>query len=231
MNFVEEINLKELFDYFISKISVIILITLIIAVVGCSYALFFQKPLYKSSTTLVLTRTDTENSNTITQNDITLNQKLLSTYREIVKSRRVINQVITDLSLDTTFEVLNKNISVTSVQDTELIKIIVSDENPEMAKKIADETAKVFSSEIQEMYQIKNISIVDTAVVANSPYNINITKQLIIYLFIGVVLGLGVVFVIYYFDTSIKNVEEVESKLELPILGQIPMKQKRRKKA
>lgn len=227
----EEINLKELFDYFISKISIIIFITLVVAVLGCSYALFLQKPLYKSSTTIVLTRTDTENSNTITQNDITLNQKLLSTYREIVKSRRVINQVISSLKLKYTYEELNKDISVTSVQDTELIMINVSNENPEQAKKIADETAKVFTSEIQEMYQIKNISIVDNAVVASRPYNINITKQLIIYLFIGAVLGFGVVFVIYYFDTSIKTVEEVENRLELPILGQIPMKPKRRKRA
>ena len=227
----EEINLKELFNYFISKISIIVLITLIVAVIGCSYTLFFQTPLYNSSTTVVLTRTDVENSSTITQNDITLNQKLLSTYREIVKSRRVINQVISNLSLDTTYGELSSNISVTSVQDTELIKIIVSNENPETAKKIADETASVFSKEIQEMYQIKNISIVDTAVVADSPYNINITKQLLIYILAGLVVGVGVVFVIYYFDTSIKTVEEVEAKLELPILGQIPMKQKRRKRA
>lgn len=226
----EEINLKELFNYFISKISIIILISLIVAVLGCSYTLFLQKPLYNSSTTIVLTRTDSEASTTITQNDVTLNQKLVSTYREIVKSRRVINQVITNLNLDLNYETLTKSISVSSVQDTELIKITVSNENPETAKKIADETATVFSKEIQEMYQIKNVSTVDAAVIASKPYNINVTKQLLIYIAVGVILGFGVVFVIYYFDTSIKTVEEVESKLELPILGQIPMKQKRRKK-
>ena len=225
----EEINLKELFNYFISKLVIIILISLIVAIIGCSYTLFLQKPLYNSSTTIVLTRSDGE-SGTITQNDITLNQKLVSTYREIVKSRRVINQVISNLGLKISYESLSKNISVTSIQDTELIKITVSSEKPETAKKIADETAVVFGSEIQEMYKIENISIVDTAVVANKPYNINITKQLIIYLALGIVLGIGIVFIIYYFDTTIKTVEEVENKLGLPILGQIPLKNKRRKK-
>ena len=110
-------------------------------------------------------------------------------------------------------------IQVTSVADTEIIKITVSDINKKNAKVIADEAANVFVEEIPELYSISNVSILDSAEVANSPYNINVKKQLILYLLIGLVLGCGIVFIIYYFDRTIKSVEQVEMKIGLPILG------------
>lgn len=227
----EEINIKDVLNYFKSKVSVIILITLIVAIAGCLYALLIQTPMYKSSTTLVLTRVDSnESTTTITQNDINLNKNLVSTYREIVKSRRIINQVISNLNLETNYELLSERISVESVQDTELIKITVNNETPKDAKRIADETASVFSKEIQELYQIKNINVVDEAELTTAPYNINVPKQMIIYLLIGLVLGFGIIFIMYYFDTTLKTVEEVETKIGLPVLGQIPLRNKGRKK-
>ena len=54
------------------------------------------------------------------------------------------------------------------------------------------------------------------------PYNINFFKEIIIYLLIGCVLSTGAVFVVYYFDTTIKSAEEVETKLGLPVLGIVP---------
>ena len=97
----EEINLKDLFNYFFSKIVIVIVVTLLMIFGSCVYALAFQKALYSSYTTLVLTRANDGSGDTsITQNDITLNQKLVSTYRTIIKSRRVINQVVDNLKLN-----------------------------------------------------------------------------------------------------------------------------------
>ena len=221
----EEINLKDLFLYFISKIFIVI-ITFVIAVsTSIVYSKFVKVPKYNSYTTIVLTRSGdsaNEQNASITQNDITLNQKLVATYREIIKSRRVLGQVKDNLGLDISVGELSSNISVTNPDSTELIKITVSGKNKEEVKDITNEIARVFSKEIEEIYDIKNVSIIDTAIEANSPYNMNIVKETLIASVIGIVLGLGIVFIMFYFDTTIKNAEEISEKVGLPLLGVVP---------
>ena len=151
-----------------------------------------------------------------------LNQKLVSTYREIIKSRRILERVINDLELDIEVSELSKRISVVNEQDTEIIKISVADEDSEDAKNIADSIARVFSNEITKIYSIKNISVIDYAREATAPYNISPVKETAIALILGAVLGCGIVFVMYYFDTTVKSAEEIEEKLKLPVLGTVP---------
>lgn len=85
----EEIEIKELFNIFWKKKFIIIAVAIIFAVVGGSYSVKFKKPMYKSSTTLLLAQNYEQESNKqeneITQTDISLNQKLVSTYSELVK--------------------------------------------------------------------------------------------------------------------------------------------------
>ena len=106
MCIMEEINLQDLFKYFISKILLIILVTVFFGLIGSLYLLFVQTPMYKSTTTLLLANVSgmDGSSSSITTNDITLNQKLVSTYREIIKSRKVLKQVIDNLELDYQYE-------------------------------------------------------------------------------------------------------------------------------
>lgn len=221
----EEVNLKDLFSYFINKIGLVIITTLVVVLLGCLYSLYIQKPMYQSSTTIVLVG-DNENVNGnigITSNDITLNQKLVATYREIIKSRLVLNQVINNLNLDSSYNELKNQISVTNETDTELIRISVDDLDSRKAKEIANEIARVFSNEIVDIYSIKNVSVIDYAEEMEKPYNVNVLKQTVLSGLIGVILSCGIVFVMFYFDTTIKSVEEIEEKLGLPVLGAIPM--------
>ena len=219
----EELNLKDLFEYYVGKIWYIILIMVIAGSLSVIYTTFFKKPMYRSYTTLVLAGTGTESSTDgITQSEVTLNQKLVSTYREIMKSRNVINQVIHNLNLNNTYEYIANNITVTTEKDTELIKISVSNPDAITAKNIADEIASVFSKEIVKIYNIRNVALIDAGEVAQKPYNINLVKETIIAVLVGFVIGCALIFVLYYFDTTVKSAEEIENKLHLPILGSVP---------
>ena len=215
----EEIDLKELFEFIKKKIGLLITITVVICLLGCIYGLFIQKPMYKSYTTIILGGNETTASQTITQSDITLNKNLVDTYAEIVKSRRVLEQVISELDLEETYEELSNKISVSSVNNTEIIKITVADSNPIEAKNVANVTANFFSKEVVKLYNMNNVYVLDEANEANEPYNINIPKQVIIYFFIGIIIALSILFIIFYFDRTIKSVEQVEQKIKLPILG------------
>lgn len=211
----EEIDLQELFSFVKNKIGLLITITAGVCLIGCVYGLFIQKPMYSSYTTIILS----SNESTITQSDINLNKNLVNTYAEIVKSRRVLEQVIDELNLEITYEQLAGKISVSAVNNTEIIKISVNDADAIKAKNIANITANYFANEVVDLYNMNNVDILDEAIEANAPYNINVVKQLIIYFMLGLVLAAGILFVIFYFDRTVKSIEQVEQKIKLPILG------------
>ena len=219
----EEIKLKEVYSYFTAKILWILLAIVIIVILGNVYTIITRVPMYQSNTTIVLVG---ESKKEYSQSDSLLNQNLIGTYSEIITSRKVLQQVIDNLKLKTTVDELSSNITTSSVEDTEIIRITVNNERKKQAAEIADEVAEVFSDEIQDIYNLENVAIIDKAEVANSPYNINYVKDNIIYLAIGIVLSFGVVFVMYYFDTTIKSSEVVEEKLGLTVIGIVPKEDK-----
>ena len=219
----EEINLKEVYSYFKSRLLWMLLAIVVIVIIGNVYTILTRVPMYQSNTTIVLVG---ESKKGYSQTDSQLNQNLIGTYSEIITSRKVLQQVIDNLKLKMTVDELSKNITTSSVEDTEIIRITVNNEKKKMAVKIADEVASVFSEEIQDIYNLENVAIIDKAEEADEPYNINYVKDNVIYLMIGIVLSFGVVFVMYYFDTTIKSSEIVEEKLGLTVIGIVPKESK-----
>ncbi|MBR6689448.1 MAG: hypothetical protein IKL68_05480 [Clostridia bacterium] len=225
----EEINIKDLFEFFISKIRIITLVVLIVVLIGAVYSLCFQEPMFESTTNMVLTgtasasgsTTNIEGGEAITQNDINLNSKLVATYREIIKSKTVLKDVINTLDLEYTTKELYRNITVSTVADTEMISITVKSLNAEEAAKVTNKLAEIFSENIKEIYNIENISIIDKAEIESVPTNINVVKQLIIYFLIGFVVACGIVFVLFYFDTTLKDASQIE-KMGFVVLTSIP---------
>ena len=215
----EEINLKELFDYFIDKIKYIIIATLVCCLIGGIYTKFLTVPMYKSSTTVILG--SNQEGTGITQSDISINNNLVSTYAEIIKSRRVLEQVQKELNESYTYKELASEISVSSINNTQIIKITVEDNNALNAKIIANLVAKVFTVEVPELYNLDNVHILDVAIEEDEPYNINVAKSSIIGGVLGLVLSSGIFFVIYYFDRTAKSIEQVEEVLQMPILGSV----------
>lgn len=220
----EELNLTELLKYYLKRIPVIVLATILALLIGYFYIKEVQVPLYHGTTTIILVQQQEQNqSSTMMQSELTINEKLVSTYSQIIKSRRVLDQVIATLNLDTTTNNLANNITVTSVSETSIIKVTVSDEDKELAPVIANQIAKVFETEVTKIYNLENISVIDEAIMEENPYNVNVPKQMIIYALIGLVLSCGIIFVMYYFDNTIKNKKEIETKLNLAVLGEIPV--------
>lgn len=220
----EEIDLKELFDYFKGKLIWIIITVIVFMGVGNVYTILTRIPMYRSDTTIVLV---SENQNgSYNSSELQLNKNLVGTYSEIIKSRKVLDPVIENLKLDYSYSELKSNVGVSSVTNTEIIKVTVSDKNPDLAAKITNEIAKVFTTEIQQIYNLNNVSIVDKAVESVHPYNVNYIKDNLIYIAIGLVLSCGVIFIRFYFDTTIKTSEEIENKLGLTVMGIVPKVEK-----
>lgn len=224
----EEINIKDLFNFFISKIKIIGIIVGVFVILGVLYVKFLQVPMYHSATTLILVSDNNNNNSAAMQSDINLNKNLVSTYSEIVKSRTVLKKVKKELKLDMSIKELSKQIEVTSVENTEIIRIEVSDEDNKLAQKIAKEVAKTFMNEVKDIYNLTNITIIDKASLEKKPYNVSMIKQVGLFGISGLVIGSVVVFLIFYFDTSIKSSKDIEEKLGLPVIGNVTLIEKKK---
>ena len=220
----EELDLKELISMFLEKKLLIVLVVIIFALMGAIYTLKFVTPIYQSTTSLVLAQIggdNSEESNSITSSDIALNTNLIDNYRVIAKSKSVAQEVIDNLNLDTTVEILRNRISVTTESDSEVIKITVLDEDPELACKITSEVAEIFMGKVETIYKVNNITVLDKAEMETTPSNINLTKNIVICAFVGGILIAGYILLINMLDTTVKTDTDIEKALDIPVLASI----------
>lgn len=220
----EEINLIEVFEYYKNRLIWIIASILVVILLGNIYTTITRVPMYKSNTTILLVGSNEK----VNQNDVSLNNNLVTTYSEIIKSRKVLSQVINNLKLEYTVNELSNHITVGTKTGTQIITVTVIDEEANRSKDIANEVSEVFADEVKVLYKLDNVAIIDSAVLAEKPYNLTYLKDNVIYFGIGLVLSCAVIFVMFYFDTTIKSAEAVEEKLGLTVLGVVP--EERRKK-
>ena len=201
-------------------------VLILFIVMGYFYSFYYVTPLYNSSATVVLVQNENlgneNNDFSITQADIALNQNLLSTYTKIAKSTKVLEQVINNLSLDISANDLSNLVSVEAVNNAEVFKISVVNEDKFLAASITSELLNVFSNEVQSLYNMNNVYTIDMAKVSDTPYNVNHFKDITIFAFIGICASLGIVVIVYLLDTTIKSEHEVEYYTKLPVLSTIP---------
>lgn len=220
----DEIDLRQLLKLLWDKKVTILIIVLIAVIAGWVYTSFMVKPVYTSSIRLILAQKNTTDASTgvITQTDVTLNDKLIDTYKEIAVSNSVIRTVINNLDLKNVDEdVLKKEINVTAVTGTQILKIFVTDKDADRATKIANEMGKVFSERIKDIYKIENVSVLDEAETPEEPSNVNHKRDMLIFLAVGIVLAIAIVLLANMLDNSIKSSADIET-LNLTVLAEIP---------
>lgn len=225
----EEIDISQLLNYFKSK-WIYILFTMSIAFCLSSiYVNRFRVPEYTSSTTILLSQAN-ENSQ-ISSNDIGLNKSLVTTYGEIIKSKRVLRQVIDILKLDIEYADLVNHVVVGELADTSIIKVSVTDVDSKLAADIANTIAEVFTKEIVEIFKIENVSIIDEAEVSDVISSASTAKIVGIATIAGAFLSVGFIFIMFYFDTTIKTEADIELATGLPVIGMVPISREKIKKS
>ena len=218
----EELDLKKLFDMFWNKKLEIAIIILAFLIIGAVYTLYFVKPVYSSSTSLLLAGSQNTET-TITTTDITINNKLISTYSELIKSKSVIRKVKSNLNLNLSEDSIKSMIKVKAIDSTDLIQITVTNADNNLSEQIANEIAVIFIDEVQNYYNIDNVQVVDKAEISYTPSNINHMKDLAMFGVIGAAVSFMVVFVINLIDTTIKSAETIEQEFNIPVLASIPL--------
>lgn len=230
----EEINLRDLLSYFKKRLVLFVVMVLFVVSAGTVYSVFIQKPEYKAQATVILS---SDKSKTTIQSEINANKNLIDTYTEVVKSHRVLDRVKSEMQINDSYEQLVKKVTVASLKDTEIISISVVDLDKYHSYSLANKIADTFTDEISQIYNDKSVNVLDRAVEPQKPYNVDIIKQEAIYAAAGIILATAVIFLMFYFDRTIKTTEQIEQLFKLPIFGKVrkleteKQKQQRRKRA
>ncbi|SCL85334.1 YveK family protein [Sporanaerobacter sp. PP17-6a] len=220
----EEISLREYFFVLIKRLWLILLLTVMCIGASGIISFYVLKPEYQTFTTLMVGRPkDYQNTNQqLDYNEIMVNQQLVTTYGELVKSRVVADDVIRDLKLDIPFDEFKDKVNVNLVKDTEIIKIEVTDGDPELAAAIANKTAEVFMDKVKDIMNIENVQIIDRAQVTDKPVKPRPLLNMAIAGVLGLMAGIFLAFILEYFDNTIKTQEDVQKYLGLSVIGTIP---------
>lgn len=220
----EEIDLKDIFGMLIKRWYIILISVLICTAAAALISLFILKPVYQSNTTLYIGKNLDGGKTDLAYNDVLLGSQLVKDYREVVKSRLVANEVMQELKLeDMTIEDFTAKLSVDLKNDTRVIQISATDNNPETAKNIANKVAEVFMVKVVDIMQVENVKVIDTAEVPDKPIKPNKKMNVAIGFILGLMVGFGIVFIIEYFDNTIKTADDIKKYLDLPVIGTIPV--------
>ncbi|WP_110112035.1 Wzz/FepE/Etk N-terminal domain-containing protein [Bacillus sp. CGMCC 1.16541] len=218
----ETISLKELFQTLKKRLWLITFITAIAAIVSAVVSFFVLTPVYESKTQLLVNQTKSDQQ-FYNPGEVQTNVQLINTYNVIIKSPAILNKVAEQLNLDKTVDQLNGQIQVSSATNSQVVEITVQDPSPHVAAKIANKTAQVFQSEISNIMNVDNVSILSTAEVKEdvSPVKPQPLLNVAIAIVVGLMLGVGVAFLLEYLDNTIKTEQDIENVLGLPVIGVI----------
>ena len=169
----ETIDLLEVLNAVRQHLLAVILTTVILAGVGFGVSKFLITPQYEASALMIVnTRQDTTSN--VTSDQINSATKLVSTYSIIIKSDTVLQQVIDNLGLSLTYEKLAERVTVSAVDDTQVMKITVKSDNPEWARQVCEQITVVSPDVILESVEAGSVKVISSAAVNPTPVSPNV---------------------------------------------------------
>ncbi|MFF2588502.1 YveK family protein [Peribacillus butanolivorans] len=217
----ETISIKDIFQTLKKRWKLITLLTLIAALISGAISYFLLTPVYQSSTQILVNQKQSKNQIDSTQ--IQSNIDMINTYSVIIKSPAILEKVIDDLELEQSVDQLSQKITINSQENSQVFSLTVQDSNPSKAVEIANSVSGTFEKEIKDIMNVDNVSILAKAEVKENPTPVKPSPLLniAIAVVIGLMAGIGLVFLLEYMDNTIRDEKDIEKLLGLPLLGSI----------
>ena len=217
----DEIDLMDLVFLVFRGWKVILVSTIVVGVIGTIFA-FMRQDVYEAKAKLMVSSGEIYSSRQVDANELSTNQKLVTTYTEVAKSKSVLKEVARKLDMDMGTRELADKLRVQPVDDTEFINIYYKDTNPQMAARVANEISKEFIAKIKNIMKFENLKIVEMAETPEYPSGTGKKLILAISLVLGVFLGVFVVFILEFFRNKIRKPEDIERITGCSVIASIP---------
>lgn len=214
-----EIDLLELLFAFRKRILWIILAAILGGGLSFAGTRFLMTPMYESTTTLLVLTSETTLSSL---SELQLGAQLTNDYEILTTSRRVLDMVIEKLNLSLEYQQLRNALEISNPEDSRIMEITLTYPDPEDAKTIVDEIAKVTSEFIGDQMEGVPPKIIDEGEVAENPSSPNVSRNTMLGILLGIVISCGIITVLTVMDDTIKSEEDIEYYLGLPTLASVP---------
>ena len=223
MNEMEEqvISISEIFEALKKRWILIVSITLVATLISGVLSFFVIKPTYEASTKVFVGKEESslEGYNT---NDIQMYQKLLQTYAETIKTNEVIQAAINNTNADLSIKDVKSSLTVTPISDTQILQIKYQNNDPEVAKSILENITNEFVILSKELVPNGNVRVIEAVQLPENPVAPNKKMNIAIAFLLGLMVSVGLVFLLEYIDNTFKSKENLERELNIPVLGLIP---------
>ena len=215
------ISISEIFEALKKRWILIVSITLVATLISGVLSFFVIKPTYETSTKVFIGKEESnvEGYNT---NDIQMYQKLLQTYAETIKTNEVIQAAIKNTNTNLTVEEVKKSLTVTPISDTQILQIKYQNKNPQVAKRILGNITDEFIILAKELVPNGNVRVIEAVQLPENPVAPNKKMNIAIAFLLGLMVSIGLVFLLEYIDNTFKSKENLEKELGIPVIGLIP---------
>ena len=217
-----EIDLVELFFELVAHWKAIVVSTILAALAAALVSVYLMTPMYESTSSLYVLSKSTSITSLA---DVQLGTNLANDYVVVAKSRPVLEQVIKNLELDENYGALAGNITVNNPSNSRILEITVKDSNPDRAKLITDEVAKVVAAFIAEKMDQDPPTIIQYGYADGAAVSPHKTKNVILGAFAGMAVSCVIVILVYLLNDTIMTAEDIEKKLGLNLLGVVPFEE------
>ncbi|HDK7167334.1 TPA: capsular biosynthesis protein [Clostridium botulinum] len=222
MNEEVTLDLQEIFNVLKKKRKMILITTLLCGIVSAALSFFIISPTYEVKASIVIGKAAEEkNQDKNNYNDVMMYQKLVKTYAQIAKSRTVAENVIAKTG-ELKPEELQKKLNITPQQDTQIIDLKIEDKDAEFGHKVLTTVCNEFIGQSKKIYPNNTIELLDKPVIPEKPIKPKKRLNVVIALFLGLLISVGIAFIQEYMDKTIKTENDIDKYLDLPVIAVIP---------
>jgi len=215
-----EIDLTQLFKMLLGKLKYIVLVTVVFGFLGYVGSSMLITPVYQASAHLIV---NTRNPDDKVSNDqLNSAKNLVDTYAVVIRSRNVLNRVITELALPENYDTIAGCVSVKAVDDTQIMQIVVRHTDRAVAFAVAEKLMEIAPEAIANVVGAGSVQPADLIYSGAKPVAPNNKKNAVLAAAIGFVLCCGVILAFFLADNTYKSDTEIQKDLEVPVLGVIP---------
>ena len=215
------ISIEEIFAALKKRWKMIALITILATVVSGVLSFFVIEPVYEASTKVFIGKEESSEEG-YNSSDIQMYQKLLKTYSEAIKTRDLIDAAIKDSGYDLTTGQVSSGLTVTPITDTQILQIKYQSLDPKECEVVLKSISKAFVKTATDLVPNGNVRIIEGVELPKNPISPNKKMNIAIAFLLGLMVSVGLVFLLEYMDNSYKTKEQLENELEIPVLGVIP---------
>lgn len=220
-----ELDLRQYMAIIRKRLAIIIIFVLICSAAAAVFSIYFKEPLYEASTKIIVNQTTSQlATGQLDLNQINTNIRMIDTYKEIIKTPAILDKVVARYSeLGFTANELARKIKVSSVNNTQVMTLVVQDVDYRKAAETVNAVSNVFRDEIQHIFKVENVSILNEADLNAQPNPVspNVKLNIAIAFVVSLMLAIGIVFLLEYLDDTIKTEADVLDCLGLPTLAMI----------